>query len=251
MTLQPLSWHPRLAPVIAAAMSGRESFALIGPPGTGKTFLLEDAVERQRAAVSGSAVFKVLGRLRTPGQLLTNVLEWLDAPPGPRLHRRGPTAMLPVAAERIATTGTTVVVLDEAQYATADAINHLLLVRDACLTDFSHQVAFVLLGPDALTTVLTETGQRGQRLAVVLESRLLPGDEMLALVPQLMPRCFACIKGLARTTREGVDADLVNATAGSVRRTHDIEERAKFLASANGGVMTLAHVRAAIAYQAP
>lgn len=251
MTLQPLSWHHRLAPVLAAAMSGQESFALIGPPGTGKSFVIADAIERRRADVPGSAVSEVLGRLRTPGQLLTNLLEWLGAPPGPKLHRRGPTAMLPVAAQRIATTGTSVVVLDEAQHATADAINHLLLLRDACVKDFSHQVAFVLIGPDALTKVLTETGQRGQRLAVVMEARLLPGDELLALVPQIMPRCFACIKGLARTTREGIDVDLVNAAAGSVRRLHVIEARASFLASANGGAMTLAHVRAAIAYQAP
>ena len=251
MTFQPLPWHHRLVPVLAAAMSGQESFALIGPPGTGKSFLLADAVERQRAAMPGSVVSEMLGRLRTPGQLLANVLEWLDAPPGPRLHRRGPTAMLPVAAQRIATTGTTVVVLDEAQHATADAINHLLLVRDACREKFDHQVAFVLIGPDALTNVLTETGQRGQRLPVVMEARLLTSDEIRALAPQIMPRCFACLKGAARTTREGVEDDIINAAAGSMRRLHDIEERAKFLASANGGTMTVAHVRAAIAYQAP
>ena len=144
-----------------------------------QTCALPISVERRRTDTPGSAVSEVLGQLRTPGQLLCNLLEWLGTPPGPKLFRRGPTAMLPVAAQRIATTATSVVVLDEAQHATAAAIYHLLLLRDACLTHFSHHVAFVLIGPDALTKVLSDTGQRGQRLAVVMESRLLPGDEKI------------------------------------------------------------------------
>ena len=151
----------------------------------------------------------------------------------------------------MATTGTTVLVLDEAQHATPDALSHLLLVRDACEADYRHAVAFVFVGTDPLIKVLHETGQRGQRVPVLVDVPLLNRDEVLQLVPHVAPQSHGCLKRAVRSTREAVECDLLDAVAGSIRRLVCIERRAVFLATASGGPMTLVHLKAAIAMQCP
>jgi len=249
MSFVPLSWHARVAPTLAAALSGAESCAIIGVPGTGKSDLLTDAVAQRNAAVPDSAVIKVVGRLHAPARLLECLLEWLGAPPGSRLSRRGATALFPEVAKRIAATGTTTFVLDEAHHASADAIVHALLVRDECWNEFQHQVAFVLCGTKELVDVLHATDQRGQRIPVVLSTPLLDAVEIESLVPSVAPEISACLRQAAKAPRESLMGELIDAVDGSIRRLDSINRRAVFLAA--GGAVTQAHVRAAIALQAP
>ena len=249
MSLVPLPWHVRFTPALVAALTGAESFALVGPPGSGKTVWLRDAVDRRNAEAPDTAVMRLVGRLQSPGQLLSHALDWLGATAGAKLQRRGPTALLPALAQRIATTGTTVLVLDEAQHATPDALSHLLLVRDTCQTDYEHAVAFVFIGTDPLIKVLHETGQRGQRVPVVVSVPLLTREEVLIAMPSVAPQVHACLKRLAAATRDTLECDLLDAVGGSLRRLEAIEKRAVFLTK--GSTLTVMHVKAAIAMQSP
>jgi len=233
-----------------AALQGHESCCLIGPPGTGKSELVKALIAENETVAPGSATRHVLGKTNTPNLMLSGVLRLLKAPPSARVLKQGGDVLMHEAAKRMAITGTSALAMDEAQHASATALFHLLLLRDICATDYTHPVAFVFIGTKGLVDVLTETGQLGQRVPIVVPVPLLDGAEVLAILPSISPDVARVVQRLGKQANASLERDLVDIVGGSVRRLVAITERAVRYATNLGVPLSEAIIRAAMDQQA-
>ncbi len=191
-SLFPLSWHLPARSLIQAARNGDESVFLVGPPGSGKSALLRyyaDGHADREGDASESMLLPaadirmvLLGRARYPNAIFAAIMHSCRQQISPRLQRKGPSVVLSHVAEWLAKQDVRLLVLDEVQHASPEALFHAMLLIDACESEHRHRLGLVLLGtPEARRTV-EETSQLGQRVPVLLAVPLLEAEEIHQLL---------------------------------------------------------------------
>ena len=263
----PLPWHAAARTLIDDARLGCETVFLVGAPGVGKSQLLlrytqghvdlERATLEQSASETGSAtaplepvpaadmVFVLLGRANSAGTMFSAIMDNLKQQIPPRVKRKGTTVMLAHVAKWMAKNGVHALVLDEVQHASKEALFHAMLLSDKCEHDHGHLLSLVLLGTPDAHEVVSETGQVGQRVPIVMPVPLLEAEE-LTDVCNAFPPVARCLRSLTVRQREQLLSEIVLMSAGSIRRLEKMLKRAVRLAAHAGVLLTAAHVRAAI-----
>lgn len=250
MSFADLPWHTLARPSLHAALHGIESCCLTGSPGTGKSALVRAMVAEHELAAPDTVCSHILGRTSTANLMLSGVMRMLQSPPAQRTLRQGGDVLLQEAAKRVATTGMSALVIDEAENASTDALFHLMLVRELCASKFGHAVAFILIGTPPLPQLLAATGQLGQRVPVIIDVPLLDGPDVLNALASIGPRCSRMVERLGKQRRALLERDLIDVVKGSVRRLESIVLRAERYAAQMGVPMSEDILRAAMDQQA-
>jgi type II secretory pathway predicted ATPase ExeA len=260
------NWKPRYLrlPVhalvehqIKLAMAGVEDSIVIGPPGVGKTMSLQRAINDLRARESDRLLeagdympAEIIYYLASVAKGLKTALVDLHEElfgTGVRVGAkfRTPQNLRDHVVEEVIRRNVRLICIDEAQFINSANLDLLRQVPDVA-RQRGHQMSLMLVGNEALRESLVEIGQMGQRFTGEIKFPRISRAGAAKFLPDFHPH----VARLKQTTPAGawkrLEADLLLAINGNMRRLVRILENANHLALSMGEPVTERVLRLAI-----
>ena len=190
---------------------------LYGPPGTSKTYTLEEYVQRRTQQGDDKIIFMTANPLSTPRALVVGLCKHLGLPSGKPAHVLVGWVIQKLEADPH------LILVDEANHL---SVGSLELLRH--IHDLSH-CGMVLVGTKRLYDLFTNGGRKSQDLEQ-LWSRVAVHDLLPGMAPSEVQ---AIVHSSLGRIREGVAEEIQKTSKGSIRRLTKLTARLKRLQELN------------------
>jgi DNA transposition AAA+ family ATPase len=254
-----LPFHALLRFQFARGLDGTESTVVIGPPGVGKTYALEqigaetEAAEAERARESNGAhvprrIFRYIASAAVGRKsALVDLYEALTHRELSAGNRRmwTPKHLLERIVDELVAEQVHLVVIDEAQFIDAHNLDLLRQVVDVA-AERRHPMGLVLAGTESLRDAVVETGQLGQRFATEIQVPRIAREEVGPFLDGMHPHLPALRSQLGAKAWATLLDDLFAKVNGKFRRLEKILKNAHAIVLQNRERLTEADLRTAI-----
>lgn len=254
----PLSmpWHRFLSVEVGLAREGKCCAALIGQQGVGKTYAVRqvrDAANRTRTELTPDLlggepepVFQMTAATATTAkhglrQILEGLSRWTMTESDIRRH--DPAAMVRRIVDEMEIQSVDLIIIDEAQMLSAEAIDHVRLIYDYS-AQIGRRAGIVFVGTPSLGDVLSKASQSGQRVPRPVKA--VPFDRGWAedAVPRMHPLLPGLSETLGKREWSGLLSEMVTVSGGKIRRLVEILRFANQVALQRSEPLTEVHIRA-------